>query len=210
MFKQIKQLEFNSVLVQTETQESLCKAFLRFQEYYESPKFKGQIFTLGQVKHWYSITYGADTYYRDWEGFNFPSHVLEPFKKGLFDPLTTEEQALLDLFKYRSDIFYVIGANNTNVTRHELAHALYSFDPKYKSAIDKLCRTNKSELKSVTKYLLDKGYDKSVINDELQAYITDNEDTFIIANLSHGLIHQFNSIQKRYWDVNSTSRKTTK
>lgn len=208
MFKQIKQLEFNSVLVQTETQESLCKAFLRFQEYYESPKFKGQIFTLGQVKHWYSITYGADTYYRDWEGFNFPSYVLEPFKKGLFDPLTTEEQALLDLFKYRSDIFYVIGANNNNVTRHELAHALYSFDPKYKSAIDKLCHTNKKALKSVSKYLLDKGYDKSVINDELQAYITDNEDAFIIANLSHGLIHQFNSIQKRYWDANSTGSKT--
>lgn len=209
MFKKIKQLEFNAVLVQTDSQESLCRAFLRFQEYYESPKFKGQIFTIGQIRHWYSITYGADTYYRDWEGFNFPSYVLEPFKAGLFDPLTTEEQSLLNLFKYRDDNFYVIGANNHSVTRHELSHALYSYDKKYKIAIDNLCKKHYTSLSKIRKYLLDKGYHKDVLNDELQAYITDNEDSFIIAHLNHNIINQFNSIQKKYWHVNSSSRKTS-
>lgn len=205
MFKKIQKLDFNSVLLQTDSEESLSRCFLRFQEHYENPKFRGEIFTLGQIKHWYSVTYGADTYHRDWSGFNFPSHVLKPFKEGLFDPLTEEEKALLDLFRYRHDNFYVIGANDSSVTRHELSHALYSYDIKYKVAIDGLCFKHKKELSKIGKYLINKGYHKDVINDEIQAYITDNEDSFIINNLDSNIIAQFNSIQRKYWDANSSS-----
>lgn len=204
IIKVVKPLKFNSVLIQTRSRETLCKTFIRFQEHYEGLQFKGKVFTLGQLKNWYSIKYGANTYERDWSGFNFPSYVLNPFKNGLFDPLTEEEIVLLDLFRYRDDNFYIIGANNDNVTKHELTHALYWYNSKYKENIDNLCKKYSIQLKKITRYLMNKGYHKDVINDELQAYITDNDDEFILNHLSTDIINQFKRLQRKYWDVAST------
>jgi hypothetical protein len=191
---------YNSVWICADNQEELGRTFMRFQEFYESPNpdFKNKIFTCGQVRNWYSIKYGADTYHQDWTGFNFPSPVLLPFKQGLFDPLTVEENQLLDFFKYRHDDFYIIGAQNKAVLRHELAHALYGYNTLYRNKIDQLCNTFKKELSKSRKYILDKGYDESVLNDELQAYITDNDDEFILSNTPHNVIAKINTIYNRY------------
>ena len=97
MSLKIKQQPFSSVWVSADSQEELGNTFIRFQEHYENPHFKNQIFTLGQIRSWYSNTYGADTYQNDWSGFNFPSIILKPFREGLFDPLTDEEKALLNI-----------------------------------------------------------------------------------------------------------------
>lgn len=196
-----KKLKFNSVLIKAPTNELLAKTFMRFQEYYESPHFKGQIFTIGQLKEWYSATYGADTYIKDWTGFNFPSHVLDPFKKGLFDPLTIEEQELLDLFKYRHDNFYIIGANAEETIRHELAHALFAYDQNYKNKINHLCKMYNKELKPLSKYLIDKGYHNEVINDEIQAYITDNDNEFILNNIDQKIIDLINQTYRDHENI---------
>lgn len=188
----IKQLKFNSVLVKAISNEMLAKTFMRFQEHYESPKFKDQIFTVGQIKLWYSETYGADTYHKDWVGFNLPSKILKPFKNGLFDPLTDEEKELLDLFKYRQDDFYIIGANDEATIRHELAHALFAYSISYRNKINDICKIYKRQLTPVVKYLIDKGYHKDVINDEIQAYVTDHDDDFILANLDKKIIKIIN------------------
>lgn len=193
-----KPLKFNTVLVKAPTNELLAKTFMRFQEHYESPKFKDQIFTIGQLKAWYSITYGADTYCSDWIGFNFPSSVLKPFRDGLFDPLIDEEKELLDLFRYRADNFYIIGANDESVIRHELAHALFSHNNLYKHKINHICKMYQKELKPIIKYLIDKGYHTDVINDEIQAYVTDNDDKFIIENLNDKVIKLINSTYLEY------------
>ena len=194
MSLKIKKQPFNSVWVCADSQEQLGNTFMRFQEYYESPRFKGQIFTVGQVRAWYSTTYGADTYHVDWSGYNFPSIVLKPFRDGLFDPLTREEQDLLDLFRYRHDSFYIIGAQTPDVLRHELSHALYGYSVKYKISIDQLIKKYQKDLKVTIKYILNKGYDKSVINDELQAYITDNDDEFIKKNTPKNIVDQMNQL----------------
>jgi len=196
MALQIKKQPFNSVWVCADSQEELGNTFIRFQEYYESPNkdFRNKIFTVGQVRAWYSIEYGADTYHHDWTGFNFPSQILEPFRKGLFDPLTSEEKYLLDVLRYRHDNFYIIGAQTQAVLRHELSHALYSYCVKYKISIDQLCHKYKKDLKKISQYILDKGYDTSVINDELQAYVTDNDDDFIQTNTPAFIIDQINQL----------------
>lgn len=194
MCLKVQKQPFNSVCISASSTEELANTFIRFQEYYESPRFKGQVFTLGQIKSWYSQMYGADTYNKDWHGFNFPSTVLKPFREGLFDPLTDEEKALLNLFKYRHDSFYIIGAQDDATLRHELSHALYYHSVKYKISIDQLCKKYQKELKKISTYLIQKGYDKSVLNDELQAYITDNDDTFIVENISQPIIDQFNQL----------------
>jgi hypothetical protein len=196
----IKNQPYNSVWISAESQAELNLSFMRFTEYYESPnpEFKGKIFTVGQLKRWYSVTYGADTYHIDWSGFNIPSKVLQPFLNGLFDPLTEEEKSLLDLFRYRDDNFYIIGAQNNSVLRHELAHALYSYNSKYKKAIDNYICKNKKYLVRTSKYILEKGYCKEVLNDELQAYITDNDDDYIIDHTPSRIINGINSIYRKY------------
>lgn len=190
----------NSVWISADSQAELGTTFMRFQEYYESPNpdFRGKIFTVGQLRQWYSTTYGADTYHNDWSGFNFPSRVLIPFKQGLFDPLTSEEQSLLQFFRYRHDDFYIIGAQDRLVLRHELSHALYSDNKIYARSVDKLCYKYRKQLLRSRNYIKDKGYHDDVLNDELQAYITDNDDDFIKNNTPATIINQFNKLYLKY------------
>lgn len=197
-----KSHKFNSVLISADSNIELGETFMRFQEYYESPnpQFRKQIFTRGQYLHWYSTQYGANSYCTDWSGYNFPSYVLTPFKDGFFDPLTDKEQELLNLFKYRKDRFYIIGANEESTIRHELAHALFYTNSDYFIEITKLLdqhHINGSLIKS-EQYLLDKGYTNEVLYDEIQAYVTDNDDNEVIKNAPTDLIIQINSIYKKY------------
>jgi hypothetical protein len=195
-----KQQPYNSVWVWADSQEELGLTFMRFQEYYESanPDFRGKVFTLGQLKRWYSETYGANNYHTTWIGFNLPSNALIPFREGLFDPLTIEEQKLLDLFKYRSDNFYIIGAQSNSTLRHELAHALYASNSKYRDEITKFLNKNKSKIKQTVKYILGKGYCDDVLYDEIQAYITDNDDNELINNTCPSIIAGVNKIFNKY------------
>src|SRR5580704_15894322 len=91
------------------TQYELAATFLRVQEYYESPRFSGRIFSLEQFMDWYAERFGNFTYYQDWTGFNVPSTALRPFYDGRFDPLSEKEKRLLRLFKGLRKPFYVIG-----------------------------------------------------------------------------------------------------
>lgn len=195
-----KKQPYNSVWVWADSQEELGLTFMRFQEHYESdnPLFRGGVFTQGQLKQWYSEIYGANNYHTTWVGFNFPSSVLMPFKEGLFDPLTTEEQRLLDLFKYRSDNFYIIGAQSTSTLRHELSHALYASNLKYKLEIDSFLHKNQKKLKKTNSYILQKGYCKEVLNDEIQAYITDNDDNELINITCPTVLAGVNKIFNKY------------
>jgi hypothetical protein len=196
----IKKQPYNSVWIKADSQEELGLTFMRFQEHYESvnDNFRNKIFTFGQLRNWYSETYGANNYHTTWIGFNFPSKVLIPFKNGLFDPLTQEEKNLLELVGYRTDNFYIIGAQNNSVLRHELSHALYSHNIQYQKEIDTFIKHNKSKLNKTIKYIKDKGYTDDVLNDEIQAYITDNEDSTIISITCPSVIAGINKIFNKY------------
>lgn len=195
-----KKQPYNTVWISAETQAELGLTFMRFQEYYESPnpEFKNKIFTVGQLRKWYSETYGTNTYHEDWTGFNIPSYVLKPFKDGLFDPLTTEEINLLHLFQYREDSFYIIGAQDLSTLRHELCHSLYAYDSNYRNEINTIIKDNSKQLIKAKKYILSKGYCSEVINDELQAYITDNDDSFLKKNIPSRILELINNAYTKY------------
>jgi hypothetical protein len=200
MSLKIEQQPYNTIWVSADSQKQLGETFIRFQEYYESPSsnFKNKIFTLGQVKQWYSENYGSDNYSEHWVGFNLPSVVLKPFRSNLFDPLTDNEKELLDRLKYRQDNFYIVGAQTKGVLRHELSHAMYSYSKKYRDEIDCYINTNKTKFYKIQKYILEKGYCKEVLNDEIQAYITDMDDEFILDNLDLELITGIIKIYKKH------------
>lgn len=168
----------NIIHVNFDTQEELAETFCRFQEYYESPEFKGKVFTLGQYREWYSQFYGAWTYYTDWHGFNIPSWVLEPFKEGKFDPLSEKEQKFVDMFRHRTGKFYIIGTfgEKMGALDHEICHALYYLDEGYhKRVTDIIANVEKKRVwKDLEYFLLEKGYADEMLVDEVQAYLACN------------------------------------
>ena len=159
-------------LLRFKTQYELATTFLRVQEHYGSPRFHGRIFSLEQFMDWYAKRYGNFTYYQDWTGFNVPSTALQPFYQGKFDPLSEKEKALLRLFKGLRRRFYVIGIYGRGAKdsfTHELAHALFFMDDRYRKAVCELMRGY--DTTKLAKQIADVGYIKHVIPDEIQAYL---------------------------------------
>lgn len=155
-----------------------ASAMIRFQEHYESPypDIRGQIFTLGQVLSKGSRSAkGANTYCggnildSDWSGYNWPSYILDPFVRGLFDPLTPHEQDIVNTFKRNTSRFYVICTDGEAALEHEIMHGLFYTQLDYKRKVSKIL--SKVKLDPLKKYLKSIGYDDSVMLDECQAYL---------------------------------------
>lgn len=187
--------------VKASSREELALTFLRFQEYYESPKFKSKIFTLGQFRDWYIKQNGSFSYPQDWTGFNIPSWVLEPFKQGLFDPLTKQELVFLNKFKNKKGNFYIIGSNdNSETLRHELSHALFFTNTAYRSRVVEILSKFKKQTRSLELYLKKIGYHRSVIEDEVNAYITTSSDFLSLEGIkvNHKLKSQLMAARRKF------------
>lgn len=185
----INKITNNIINISASSQEELNMSFLRFQEHYESPVWRGKIFTLGQYRQWYAETNGAFTYMTDWAGFNIPSYVLKPFINGLFDPLTPNEQQIVEWFKDRKDNFYIIGTQEGMISTltHEIGHGLFYTDLGYRVKIQdilrkaqKICPKDYQKCKTI---LLQLGYSEDVIEDEIHAFMLTGTQHFIEKNI---------------------------
>lgn len=158
--------------------------FCRAQEFYESDNslFNGQDFSIWDYMKWYSDkNKGLFTYPKDWNGFNIPFSVALNCIIGTEEetPYDNIMQEILDKILLTENYYgsYIIGTKLDNglTFKHEMAHALYYTNEEYKNIVDKL--TSEIPLKYyniMVINLLNLGYDKSVINDEIQAYISTN------------------------------------
>jgi hypothetical protein len=167
-------------LVESKTKKNLGETFMRFQEYYESPVFKGRFFSVQEFADWYTGQFGKFSYCHDWSGFNIPSWVLEPFKNGSFGPLTEKEEKFIRFFDGVKGNAYIIGITREDpewldTLRHELTHGLFFVEEKYRKDV----LTCVSHLKpGPAKVALEKmGYGKSVIDDEINAYLMTEPQT---------------------------------
>jgi hypothetical protein len=144
--------------------------FLRFQEHYESPRFKGSVFSWGAYVAWYKQARGSFSYPWDWSGFNFPGQTLGPFRRGAFDPLTRREKALLTLLAGVTDQDYVIATfeDDKGSLDHELAHAFWHLDPAYRAAIEAIL-AGADHARQKAALAEGDGYDPAVFLDEIQA-----------------------------------------
>jgi hypothetical protein len=162
-------LEFSS-------QKDLTSSMLRFQEYYESPKFRGKFFSLDEFISWYKKTKnGRFSNFSDWSGFNFPSKILKAFRNGNFGKLTRRERIVLNSLP-KEGKFYVIATHKSrdknwdqSVMDHEVAHSLFYLNKNYRRQALKILE--KVKLKPIFKYLKKLGYAKSVFLDEAHAYL---------------------------------------
>lgn len=158
------------------SQYLLTSTLLRFQEHYESPKFRNKVFTLEEFSDWYATTSESETmsYYSDWSGFNFPSYVFKHFLNGDFSPMSSKERFLLSLFEDIKDDFYVIGTykdpKKDAVIIHELVHAMFYTNKEYADKVVTLLQSK--NLDNIKQCLRDMGYCEEVLLDEINAYFT--------------------------------------
>lgn len=168
-------------LMKFPTQKEMAQTMLRFQEFYESPKFRGRIFTLDEFKKWYVKRNGDWTYYTDWSGFNIPSSVLTPFRESRFDPISPLEQALLDAVAHIPEPFYIIAVSDegqSDTLRHEIAHGLYATNPDYRAEVYMLLMG--VQLAPMIRYLMNgNGYHYASFLDECHAYLMADFDWLV-------------------------------
>ena len=175
----------NTIKISMENGKELAAALMRFQEYYESQHkdIKGKIFTTGYLKskgaspkNNLNLYCGGHNFDALWGGYNFPDYVLAPFIKGLFDPLTEEEQDIVETLRYRMDKFYVIGVSEdyTGALDHEECHALYYLSEGYRNAVQTVL--TRCDLTGLKKILRSWGYADDVLLDECHAYLSADYD----------------------------------
>lgn len=153
-----------------ENQYQITSTFMRFQEYYESPKFADKIFSWEEFMDWYAGKYGNFTYLQDRSGFNIPREILTPFYRGEFNPLTKKEKLFLRRFKNVRGAFYIIGTiqNKEGYLEHELVHGLYYIDIIYRIKVQEALRM--FDTYPIRRALMNLGYGKSTLRDEINAY----------------------------------------
>jgi hypothetical protein len=165
-------------------QRDLAHSMMRLQEHYEGPdpKIRDQYFTLEEFLQAYTLPSGVFDYTEKWCGFNVPGHVVERWHE-LFvaqGQLSIKEQQMMDtLLCQRSGKFgkwYMIATasgGDSNTIKHELAHSRYYLYDDYKASCDQLIDCmSAADRRRMTKVLIKMGYAETVINDEIQAYLS--------------------------------------
>jgi hypothetical protein len=154
------------------------------------------MFSILEFMKIYSKKYGGNfTYATDWGGFNIPGKVMERLY-GLHAHQIPDwnfyDEKLKDLHvcaKTTNELggsnYYMIGTNpgDVGVLNHELCHAYFSLSKDYKKEI--LSITSKLPekiIKKIKNYLIELGYSKEVMEDEIQAYLTNDLDDIIYEN----------------------------
>lgn len=171
-----------AVIVPNHDDRSLL--FCRIQEYSESPnpQFRGQTFDMQDFVKWYN--HGQFTYATDWQGFNvsfrnaikcysdLPAHLMTVYD-DIFVIILAE---IAKLIGNTTDNAYIISSEGLNsiTMQHEMFHALYFTDAKYrKQTVKTLKRLPKNVYKKLRSNLIHIGYfdDDYVIHNEMQAYM---------------------------------------
>lgn len=151
-------------------QSVMVAAFARFTAYYESPRFRGRAFTLKDFFDAQAKPDGGECV-PAWSGCNIPSRVLLAFRAGMFDPLSREEKQMLRLVADEPEPFYVTAVVRWNVpaAAHEIVHALFDLDRGYQTIV--LRELRRFRLTGLRDTLLGLDYDRSVLDDEMNAYL---------------------------------------
>jgi hypothetical protein len=194
-----------------------------------NPDFRGKHFNIWDYIEWYSREKkDVFTYAFDWGGFNIPLPIAwecyegkdKAQKKGYngvrslpdswkskwdetMKDIIWEVQSKMFNKKNRRDMnAYIIGAKDTenSTFQHEVAHGLYYTNKEYKELMDEITQT--IPLDTYLKFrgnLLKMGYTESVVDDEIQAYLSWGWD---YAKFSKGVSTKFcKTINKEYQKV---------
>jgi hypothetical protein len=190
--EQITERIYNAV---GDSPKELGMSFVRPQEYYESPVFRGKIFTFEEFKNWWvgnppdDVNPGKFIYCTYYEGFNVPSRILKPFFEGKFNPLSDWEKRLLEMVsQIRDREFYLIGTRKDakpEDLKHEIGHGLYYTSKNYRRRVNSVLKSlNPRTKQKLLRYVQSMDYHPSVYTDEQHAYLLAIEDNLEEAGIS--------------------------
>ena len=150
--------------------------FCRVQEYYESSNdnFRGKYFDIWDYLKWHQQEFNC-AYWELWEGFNVPVQVAKGCEGD------TKYDALMEFLCNDTDSTYIIGVDaiDSEIYRHEMAHALYYTNEAYRTAQDSIVV---EYIEEVCCALQDLGYPPERHKDELQAYMVSGHEDLIYAS----------------------------
>ena len=204
--------------VHADTQAELCHAFVRMQEFYESPfpTIRAHHFTVEEFEAQYK-----GNYYADWHGFNIPGDVVRKFE-AIFADLSESEKAILAAVKGLPR-FYIIGTHEpapdsddeplADVIAHERAHARYYLDPSYRKAVNEaltiLKETHRSAVEKLVEWLAKRGYSSEVVDDEINAYLATTDQKWWAAHLDEATAIVFHQIGEPFRYLLQQRERTT-
>jgi hypothetical protein len=182
---------------------TLALTFLRMQEHYESPKFRGTVFSLDEFKRWYIDGHGSFSYPEFWTAFNVPSAAVlavykdfpdhSPEERALFAEL--DRLGILDL-----DRFYLIGTcdEEPEDLDHEIRHGMYFCNGAYRAEIDAVLRRH--PVPELREHLMAMGdYCPEVIDDEVHAWtLTGWPDGLTVTPAMLALKRELQEVEKKY------------
>ena len=195
----IKEVKKNVFAVVVPDSYDRCMLFLRVQEYYENPKYKGKNFNIWEFVKYYSRN-NIFRYAEEWDGFNLPYRVAEECYNNIIQydtPYDAVMDEILGEINPKGEA-YIIGVDSSNgeTFDHELCHAEYYLNKEYKQVADKLIKSLPKELCAILKKnLLRAGYHRSVINDEIQAYMLTNYFSVEFCGLQN--LHEYHLLFKQ-------------
>jgi hypothetical protein len=157
--------------------------FVRYQEYYESIRWRGRIFSLIDYMEYYAKEHGegAFTYPNDWAGFNIPGNVLIEVSEADLPDLNKYDIQMRSLVETvrreeKEDGFYFIGTCGEedfalDYLDHEIAHAFHYIDSDYREVVDNLLTAiPRKSYDAAWKVLQEMKYHPAVCRDEIHAY----------------------------------------
>jgi len=203
----VKEVRPNIIAVVVPDDYDRAMLFCRVQEFYESPckRFRGNGFSIWDYARWYSRKAGCFSYPKDFVGFNLPLVVAKKCYEmnEIETPYDTQMHDLIESLFVNGERQYLIGAESFKggVFDHELAHALYYTDIRYKNEMDDLTRDiPKKSIAAFRKNLLKLGYHAGVLKDEIQAYMSTEINEKICPGVSNKkVLHKrYRSVFKRY------------
>jgi len=201
-----------------DTQYDLCMTFVRLQEFYESSskKFRNKYFELEDYIDWWSKNHnGVFDYVKRWKGFNISSKIFDKWSDLYFKHLRKKERVLESIIcdnitnHYNGmGSFYIIAfcketGINKEVKEHEIAHAFYYLYDSYKKEVNDALKLFKNKYRKIynqnVQAILNNGYNKAVLLDELQAYIISKNLGLIVPNEIYGkIIGSFKKTSNKY------------
>jgi hypothetical protein len=184
----LKEIYKGIFLVTIQDEYDLAMTFCRLQEFYESPfkQIRGKTFEMDEFQRLYAKKFGDGvfTYPADWAGFNVPGDIMDEFMSVTFPDWGNNYDFVIDDIHWNiteeyesyneTRPYYVIGAGpkDKDTINHEICHALYYLDADYKFRVNYVINQLDSKLLNYFKSeLLDKGYSKAVLIDEVNAYL---------------------------------------
>lgn len=165
----------NIYILNYSSHRKLCNAVMRFLSHVDLFPEISYPLSHRAFKNEYKKKHGSFSFKDDWEGFLIPSRALTPFINGKWNPLSEQEKMFLNVVKKHKGRYAVIGVSpesSPTTLKHEMAHALFEVNDKYKQSVLKLLK--EIDLTPIFKILKKNGYNEHVFEDEAQAYLMNN------------------------------------